>query len=216
MEEMKFSHRSQSLTDFQSEIYTRFLDMHEELSKSSKNINYLINHSLKQLESNQEEARFSFSANSQYQQELNSFEEMVIEEDLDLETQPSNNEREEILENKIKIYESALNTFQHENFKKDQEIIRLKNQLNDQNIQHTIQNPDEIYQEQSVIRQQLQILDGQQDYQQEQKDLHKKMKEWEDIIIKQQTLINSQKLEINRLKNINSYLHKSIEKLQTF
>ncbi|CAK58861.1 unnamed protein product (macronuclear) [Paramecium tetraurelia] len=128
MEEMKFSHRSQSLTDFQSEIYTRFLDMHEELSKSSKNINYLINHSLKQLESNQQEARFSFSANSQNQQELNSFEEMVIEEDLDLETQPSNNEREQILENKIKIYESALNTFQHENFKKDQEIIRLTNQ----------------------------------------------------------------------------------------
>ncbi|CAD8189290.1 unnamed protein product [Paramecium pentaurelia] len=216
MEEMKFSHRSQSLTVLQSEIYSRFLDMHEELSKSSKNINYLINHSLKQLESNQEEARFSFSANSQNQQELNSFEEMVIEEDLDLETQPSNNERESILENKIKIYESALNTFQYENFKKDQEIIRLQNLLNDQNIQHTIQNPDEIYQEQSVIRQQLQILDDQQDYLQEQKDLHKKMKEWEDLITKQQDLINSQKLEISRLKNINSYLHKSIEKLQTF
>ncbi|CAD8099409.1 unnamed protein product [Paramecium primaurelia] len=216
MEEMKFSHRSQSLTVLQSEIYSRFLDMHEELSKSSKNINYLINHSLKQLESNQEEARFSFSANSQNQQELNSFEEMVIEEELDLETQPSNNERESILENKIKIYESALNTFQYENFKKDQEIIRLQNLLNDQNIQHTIQNPDEIYQEQSVIRQQLQILDDQQDYLQEQKDLHKKMKEWEDLITKQQDLINSQKLEISRLKNINSYLHKSIEKLQTF
>lgn len=36
---------------------------------------------------------------------------MVVEEDLDLETQPSNNERESILENKIKIYESAFKTF---------------------------------------------------------------------------------------------------------
>ncbi|CAD8114345.1 unnamed protein product [Paramecium sonneborni] len=215
MEEIKFSHRSQSFTVLQCDLYTRFLDMHDELSKSTKNINNLINHSLRQLSNTQEETRFSFSANSQNQQELNSFEEMIIEEDLDLETSPSNNEKELILENKIKIYESAFNTFEQENVQKDQEIIRLKKLLNDQNLQQSMQNPDEIYQEQSVIRQQLQVLDGQLDYLQEKKDLEKKMKEWESIIKEQSDMITSQKLEISRLKHINSYLHKSIEKLQT-
>ncbi|CAD8089292.1 unnamed protein product [Paramecium primaurelia] len=212
---MKLSNRSQQLTVFQSEIYSRFLDMHEELSKSSKNINNLINHSLRQLASMKEEARFSFSGNSLNQQELNSFEELVIQEDLDLETQPSNNEKELILENKIKIYESSLIKFEQEYLQKDQEIIRLKKLLNDQNLQQTMQNPDEIYQEQNVIRQKLQILDGQLNYLQEKKNFHKKMKEWENIIKEQSDIINSQKLEINRLKHINQYLHKSIEKLQT-
>ncbi|CAD8071010.1 unnamed protein product [Paramecium sonneborni] len=213
MEEIKFSRRSQSFTVFQSNLYNRFLDMHDELSKSSKNINNLINHSLKKLSNNQEGVRFSFSANSYNQLELNSFEE-IIEEDLELETQPSNNERELILENKLKIYESALNTFEQENIQKDLEIIRLKKLLNDQNLQQAIQNPDEIYQEQSVIKQKIKVFDSQQDYQQERKDLQNKTKEWENKIKEQADLIISQKLEINRLKNINSYLHKSIEKLQ--
>ncbi|CAD8191269.1 unnamed protein product [Paramecium octaurelia] len=212
---MKLSNRSSSLTISQSDIYSRFLDMHEELTKSSQNINNLIDHSLRQLASTREASRISLSVNSQNQQELNSFEEVVIEEDLNSETQPQKNERELILENKIKIYESSLIKFEQENQQKDREILRLKKLLNDQNLQQTMQNPDEIYQEQSVIRQKLQILDGQLDYLQEKKEVRKRMKEWEVIIKGQSEIINSQKLEISRLKHINSYLHNSIEKLQT-
>ncbi|CAK92082.1 unnamed protein product (macronuclear) [Paramecium tetraurelia] len=212
---MKLSNRSSSLTISQSDIYSRFLDMHEELTKSSQNINNLIDHSLKQLASTREASRISLSANSQNQQELNSFEEMAIEEDLDSETQPQKNERELVLENKIKIYESSLIKFEQENLQKDREILRLKKLLNDQNLQITMQNPDEIYQEQSVIRQKLQVLDGQLDYLQEKKEIRKRMKEWEIILKEQSEIIKSQKLEISRLKHINSYLHKSIEKLQT-
>ena len=51
---------------------------------------------------------------------------MAIEEVLYSETLPSNNEKELVLEKKIKIYESALNKIEQENFKKDNEIIRLK------------------------------------------------------------------------------------------
>jgi len=38
---MKFSHRSSSFS--QGDIYNRLLDMHDELSKSSRSLNNLIN-----------------------------------------------------------------------------------------------------------------------------------------------------------------------------
>ncbi|CAK68169.1 unnamed protein product (macronuclear) [Paramecium tetraurelia] len=208
---MKFSHRSSSFS--QGDIYSRLLDMHDELSKSSRSLNNLINQSLRQLQKPKEDNRFSFSAEfqQQTQQQENEVEEWDHLDEEDEKKQIS--EREQILENKIKIYESALITLEEDKQEKDEEIKRLKNLLNNQDKQQNIQN-DEENKNQSVIRKQLEILDDHLNFLEERKQMQQKIKEYEAKFKEQKEIIDSQNLEISRLKHINQYLHKSIDKLQ--
>ncbi|CAD8122966.1 unnamed protein product [Paramecium sonneborni] len=211
MNAMKFNHRSSSFS--QGDIYTRLLDMHDELSKSSRSLNKLINQSLRQLQNPQEENRFSFSAEfqQQNQHQEKEEEELNVQDEVDEKIQIS--EREQILENKIKIYESALITLEEDKQEKDEEILRLKNMLNLSNNQQNLQN-NEDNKKQNIIRKQLQILDDHLNFLEERKLLQQKIKEYEIKFKDQKETIDSQKLEISRLKNINQYLHKSIDKLQ--
>ncbi|CAK64727.1 unnamed protein product (macronuclear) [Paramecium tetraurelia] len=208
---MKLSHRSSSFS--QGDIYNRLLDMHEELQKSSRSLNNLINQSLRQLQNPKEDNRFSFSAEfqQQNQQQQKEEEESIKLEEVDEKKQIS--EREQILENKIQIYESALITLEEEKQEKDEEIIRLKNMLDHQDNMQNVKNV-EVNKKQSVIREHLQRLDDHLNYLEEKKLMIEKIKEYEVKFKEQKETIDSQKLEISRLKHINQYLHKSIDKLQ--
>ncbi|CAD8072467.1 unnamed protein product [Paramecium primaurelia] len=210
---MKFSHRSSSFS--QGDIYNRLLDMHDELSKSSRSLNNLINQSLRQLQKPKEDNRFSFSAEFQQQTQQQEKEDQELDHLEEVDEKKQISEREQILENKIQIYESALITLEEEKQEKDQEIKRLKNMLNkqDKQQQEYIQN-DEENNKQSVIRKQLLILDDHLNYLEERKLLQQKIKDYEVKFKEQKETIDSQKLEISRLKHINQYLHKSIDKLQ--
>ncbi|CAD8165238.1 unnamed protein product [Paramecium pentaurelia] len=210
---MKFSHRSSSFS--QGDIYNRLLDMHDELSKSSRSLNNLINQSLRQLQKPKEDNRFSFSAEFQQQTQQQEKEDQELDHLDEVDEKKQISEREQILENKIQIYESALITLEEEKQEKDQEIKRLKNMLNkqDKQQQEYIQN-DEENNKQSVIRKQLLILDDHLNYLEERKLLQQKIKDYEVKFKEQKETIDSQKLEISRLKHINQYLHKSIDKLQ--